>query len=284
MALSTYLSSDLSTYLSTFKKLNETPLKSGARSFAIWLILVVLALKVNAAPMGFKDSQMLMLDYERTVRSIALNHAFTARDAFGFEVMSMRMPGVQIETAGGVSTHVHAGSGFENAVTVTEKTLRREYAELNYTRLLGRWNGERSQANIWFVGGIGGVRGSEFSGTRAAVTPGLQLDYETTRVYAMVASRLFRAGSIKHDKNAARLGFSFYEAEYDETQPWFVIEVRKIRGMTARPEITPMLRLINKRLFVDIGVDVSKQPIREYNGAKLNRTPREIKLQVMVTF
>jgi hypothetical protein len=91
------------------------------------------------------------------------------------------------------------------------------------------------------------------------LTPGVQVDYETTRVYASAVARLYRAEGINHDFASARLGFSFFETDYDEIQPWFVVEARRMRGLSDKTEITPMLRLIHSRYFVEAGVNNSRQ-------------------------
>jgi hypothetical protein len=70
---------------------------------------------------------------------------------------------------------------------------------------------------------------------------------------------LYRATGINHDYCAVRAGFSFYETDYDETQPWLIVEARRMRGLSDSTEITPMLRLINKRYFVEVGVNQMKQ-------------------------
>jgi len=64
---------------------------------------------------------------------------------------------------------------------------------------------------------------------------------------------------MNHDFASARAGFSFYEVDYEETQPWFIVEARRMRGLSEGIEITPILRLINKRYFVDFGVNNMKQ-------------------------
>jgi hypothetical protein len=187
----------------------------------------------HAAPMGFKDSRMAMGDFGTNWREAWVNHAFTARDAVGAGALWMRAD--------------------------DDRSKTREVVEATYTRLAARWNAPHSQANVWFVGGIGGVRGSGFAGTRTLWAPGVQVDYETTRVYAAAFGRLYRARDLNHDYGAVRAGFSFYEAEYDETQPWLVVEARRMRGLSARTEVTPMLRLINKGWFVEFGVNQERQ-------------------------
>ncbi len=204
------------------------------RRLARWLTLASAALPLAtlSAPMGFKDSWMAMGDLSPHWREGFANYAFTARDAVGPSLLYMRSD---------------------------DKTQSRELAEVVYTRLLKRWNLPEAQANVWFIGGLGAVRGNDFAGTRTMATPGIQVDYETTRFYVMGLTRLYRAEGINHDYAAARVGFSFFEADYDEVQPWFVLEARRMRGLSDKTEITPILRLIHNRYFVEAGVNNSRQ-------------------------
>ena len=204
------------------------------KALRAWLCTAGLALAPLlscAAPMGFKDSQMAMLDMGTNWRDVSVNHAFSARDALGAGALWMRS---------------------DDRKSVLELT------EVNVTRLLARWNEEHSQGNLWFVGGVGTVRdarGNQFSGSRTLWAPGVQADFETTRVYLSANARLYRAAGVRRDYAALRAGFSFFEAEYEETQPWLVLEVRRMRGLSQSPEVTPMLRLINKGWFVEAGVN-----------------------------
>jgi hypothetical protein len=208
-------------------------------------IALLAAVEACAAPMGFKDSHMVMGDFSRNWREAGFNHAFTARDAFGMGAMWMR---------------------------ADDGSHTREIAEVTYVRLVARWNLPSAQGNIWFLGSAGGMRGSDFSGTHAFVAPGLQLDYETRRIYLAALARWYRAGSVavtpgdehshvdagrtslNHDYTAVRAGFSFWEVEYEQTQPWFVVEARRMEDMMDGTEVTPMLRLINRRWFIEGGV------------------------------
>ena len=87
----------------------------------------------------------------------------------------------------------------------------------------------------------------------------MQADYETTRVDVAATARAYRASGINHDYGSARAGFSFYEVDYEETQPWFIIEARRMRNLSDKTELTPMLRFINKDYFVEAGVNNSRQ-------------------------
>ena len=193
---------------------------------------ILIPIAVHAGPMGFKDSWMAMGDLGPNWREVWANYAFTARDAAGVGGLVMRSD---------------------------DKQKRREFGEVTYTRLLQRWNTTDAQANVWLLAGIGGVQGNDFAGTKTMVSPGMQVDYETTRVYVSAALRLYRANGINHDYGAVRAGFSFFEAHYDETQPWFILEARRMRELSDKLELTPMLRLINKGYFIEGGVNNSRQ-------------------------
>jgi hypothetical protein len=203
-------------------------------SVAKWLAAVAAlgVFSAHAGPMGFKDSWMAMGDFGPNWREAWVNHALTARDAIGVGGVYMRSD---------------------------DKLKSRELAELTYTRLLQRWNAKDSQANVWLLLGAGSVQGNDFSGTKTMLAPGIQLDYETTRVYVAATGRLYRASGINHDYGSIRAGFSFYEADYEETQPWLIVEARRMRDLSDKTEITPMLRLINKDYFIEAGVNNSRQ-------------------------
>lgn len=194
--------------------------------------MLTAAAAAYAGPMGFKDSTMAMGDFSPNWREAWVNHALTPRDAIGAGGLYMRSD---------------------------DKRLTREFAELTYTRLLHRINGEHSQANFWFVGGAGSVRGNDFAGNRTMLAPGVSADYETTRFYASASLRLYRATGMNHDVASVRTGFSFYEVDYDETQPWLILEARRMRGLSEKTEVTPMLRLIHNRYFVEFGLNNMKQ-------------------------
>ncbi len=70
-------------------------------------------MSLGARPMDFKDSTMALGDFGPNWREAWVNHALTPRDAFG---------------AGGIW------------MRSDDKRITREFAELNYTRLVKRWN------------------------------------------------------------------------------------------------------------------------------------------------
>lgn len=206
---------------------------------ALSCLAVMFSYPATAGPMGFDESSMAMGDFNNNWREIFVNYALTPRDAVGLSATYMRSD----------DTH-----------------KRRTLEELTYTRLFTRWNMPHAQANVWFIGGLGALQGEDKRNhhdneiQQVMVTPGVQFDYETTRVYFAAAHRLYRSSDLNHDYTSVRAGFSFYETDYESTQPWLILEARNMNGLSENVEITPMLRLINKRFFVEAGVNNAREP------------------------
>lgn len=190
-----------------------------------------------ALPMASQGSAMVMGDFNGGgERELAANYAVTGHDAFG------AMAGRWLEPT------VHGGEH-------TAKLVR-ETAALTYTRLVQRWNLPHAQANLWFVGMVGGVRGDDLDGTSTLWSAAVQADYETTRVYTGAGFEPMRADGVRHDTAWLRAGFSFYEVDYEQAQPWFVVEAKRTRyTTTAETLVTPMLRVIHRRYFVELGAN-----------------------------
>lgn len=204
----------------------------------LWVMPLILLSShlVFGAPMGFEGSVMTMGDFSQNWREAGFNYAITPRDAVGL-------------------THLEFHSD--------DHKDKREIDTLNYTRLLSRWNLTDAQSNLWLFMGVGEIRGdidSQSIDSKSIATPGFQFDYETRRIYFALTHKLFRASNLNHDTTSIRTGFSFYEAEYDQTQPWFILETRHTNQISDKIQVIPMLRLINKNIFVEGGVSHNGQP------------------------
>ena len=207
-------------------------------NFRLWVIALILlpSRLVFSAPMGFEGSTMTMADFNQNWREVGFNYAITSRDALGL-------------------THLEFRSD--------DHKDKREVDTLNYTRLLSRWTLTDAQSNLWLFMGLGEIRGSidnQNIDSKVIASSGFQFDYETRRVYFATTHKLYRASNLNHDTTSIRAGFSFYEADYDQTQPWFILETKYTNQISDKIEVIPMLRLINKNIFVEGGVNNSGQP------------------------
>jgi hypothetical protein len=210
----------------------KSPLHPTFVFIAAWLPLTAAAL-----PMASKESWMVIGDFSEKSQELSANYALTARDAIG---------------AGGGRWKETLASGAEQ---------RYEFGILTYTRRLHRWNLEHAQSNLWFVATAGALRpvglpqsDAKFAKEALWSAAGMA-DYETTRIYLGAAARTMRGDRVRKDDTYARAGFSFFEAEYDQVQPWLIVEARRERDTLGMIEntVTPMLRLISRGYFVEIG-------------------------------
>jgi hypothetical protein len=203
--------------------------------WALSCLLLALSSPALALPMASEGSWMSMVDLNSGgERDLAVNYAVTGRDAFG--VMAQRWD----------EPVRHAG--------LHERHVEREAAGLTYTRLVHRWNLPHAQANVWFVASLGRARGEGWEGQRSYVSPAVMADYETTRVYLGAGLEPMRGSGLRHDSRWLRAGFSFYEVDYEQVQPWFLVEAKQTRYLTeTRDSVTALLRFIHRGVFVEIG-------------------------------
>jgi len=182
-----------------------------------------------ALPMGFKDSWMVMGERSVHGREATVNYAYTHQDAIGLSTSTLKHE---------------------------DRPHRWDFNELLVVRKAHRWNLPDAQANVWLMGGVGQMNGHGRS-SRLSYSPGFQLDYETTRLYAGLTGRLMRAKDVNFDTASLKLGVSLYEVDYHEVQPWFMVDFKRTRMLSDEIEITPTLRLIHNRYFFELGVNQS---------------------------
>lgn len=205
-------------------------------------LLAFVAAPVQALPMASQGYWMVMGDFEEGSRKLSANYALTGRDAIGAAVARFDSP-------------AHGASGMRSS---------RDLAAFTYTRLLHRWNLPDAQANLWFIGQVGGLRAEGVAGgTRTLLSPAVLADWETTRLYVGGGVEAQRAGDWRRTSVYARTGFSLYEVEYEQVQPWILLEGRRDSERIPRPaaaahevaktEWMPMVRLIHRRWFLELG-------------------------------
>jgi len=129
-------------------------------------------------------------------------------------------------------------------------------------RRLMRVNEINSQTNLWLFtsAGIVNVKENLKDDDYIYLSPTLQFDYETKRVFSMISHQIMRVGNENFDTTKIEGGFSFYETDYDETQPWLLLKTRKTSTVDSKFEYTPTLRFINKSLFGEVGVNLDGDP------------------------
>jgi hypothetical protein len=126
------------------------------------------------------------------------------------------------------------------------------------TQRLHRWNGEHYQANLWVGAGAGVLTILPGDGSRSdnrfGWSPWAQADWETRRLYLGASARWFQAADIGRLMTSARAGVALAPADYNRWQPWLMVEARTMEGLEEGVEITPLLRVIHRRILAEAGV------------------------------
>ncbi len=224
---------------------NRSPMKQRLRSISLGLLFASLQTAALGSPVGFKDSWMTMGELGKDYSEASLMYTFTPHTAVGIGAVGLKYQH-------GALAH----------------TRRIEMVDAHINHRLARWNFPEAQANIYVQMGIGQASGNYFAGQQTVLQPGLQLDYETRRVYAAFKWHGSYAKAFDYTRYSLASGFSFYKTEYDEWQPWAVLEAsRKGADLKDATEITPYLRFIHKTLFIEAGAPFQKG---KSQGLKVN--------------
>jgi hypothetical protein len=83
------------------------------------------------------------------------------------------------------------------------------------------------------------------------------VDWETRRLYLGASARWFQAADVSRLMTSARAGVALTSADYDRWQPWLMVEARTMEGLQEGVEITPLLRLLHRRLLAEAGVSTT---------------------------
>jgi hypothetical protein len=131
---------------------------------------------------------------------------------------------------------------------------RIQYVRANL--LVKRWNLPAAQANVFAWGGLGRATGNDFSGTQLAGNAGVQLDYETRRLYAAARADLqYSAERFGHRIDTLQLGWAPYAHDYGTVATWLVLQGRQYTGgLYDGVEAALLLRLFKGGAWVEAGV------------------------------
>jgi hypothetical protein len=129
---------------------------------------------------------------------------------------------------------------------------------INYLRLnwlAHRWNLDDAQANVFVWGGAGSATGNRYEGTRATGNAGMQIDYETRRVYASLKSDLQRSSEFSNRVDTLQLGLAPYKHDYGGVATWFVFQARHYTdNLHLGIETAALLRLFRGGAWIEAGV------------------------------
>jgi hypothetical protein len=112
---------------------------------------------------------------------------------------------------------------------------------------------------VYLQAGAGSGR-TESSGNETVLQWGGQVDWETTRLYTTYKGHRYLADTFNHTSHAVLGGFSFYEVDYDQVQPWLVAEAKRITNWSEDTEYSLLARFIYRSAFVEVGANQDGEP------------------------
>jgi len=195
--------------------------------------LLFAAINAFGAPMTFKDSTVLMIEGAKDFKRIESSYAVSGKESIGLRLFNAK----------GQRRKVDGGGLF-------------------YLNRIKRVNKTNSQANIWLYLELGqfNLDKRNVEKNHIYLSPSIQFDYETKRLYTSLSHQVLRGAHENFDRTQFKSGFSFYEASYEKTQPWFILEVMNMNSLSNKVAVIPTLRLINKALFFEAGISTKGEP------------------------
>ena len=187
-------------------------------------------------------------------------HAHPTSFEGGFAIMSEMSRQVQ-ETSAIYSPKYWLGTGVV-LVRVPEK-FHLITSQIGW--LVKRWNFSHAQWNVYFLGGVG--YGFLKQNTESKINGGIyrfgvQLDYETRRIYTFtryIEHRFFKEKGYIDDQFSAAVGFAPYLGEFDELNSWVIFKFIANNRFSERVYIF-MLRFFYKNFLWEIGQDFDGSP------------------------
>jgi hypothetical protein len=204
----------------------ETHSEDGMLTKIIGIVFVFFTLSAGAHPVIYKDGLVLSSSNMRSFSDNQVMYSWSSRWSSGLNHWRF---------------------------TREEKNTEFVFAKLNH--LLYRYNGEDSQANIYLHGGAGAADSEiERRQTNEAFMAGVEADWETRKLYSAMKYYHFTSPKVTDlSMLQARLGFSPYEAPFDELQTWFMLQAMLMPEIEAEVLLTPMLRFFYKNVLWEIG-------------------------------
>jgi hypothetical protein len=194
---------------------------------------VALSTPALARPISYSGGHMLMADHQPDVDLVSYTYSPSFRWAASAGVL--RADGLQ----------------------------RSDSLELGYVRaarLLHRWNLPAAQANAFVWGGLGQGRTALGSGLARHV--GLQLDYETRRVYTSFVSELHEGDGWSHRFDTAAIGWAPYAHDVDRVATWVVLKgMRTTKAVDDGIEPVAVLRFFTTRWWLEVGATGEGEPV-----------------------
>ncbi|WP_018410826.1 hypothetical protein [Methyloversatilis thermotolerans] len=167
-----------------------------------------------------------------------------------------------VEVAHGLRPDLAIATG-QSRYLSDDGRIDRRYTTLQANWLVHRHYGNDGITNAYLYGGPLWARSSEYGAsgedTRSGLHGGFWVDHETRRIYARLSSHAYRAGGHDQLVTTAQALWAPYAADYEDVATWIGVQLEPRSGLTGATQVTPLLRLFQRRWWVDAGVSVNSE-------------------------
>lgn len=138
-----------------------------------------------------------------------------------------------------------------------ERSSKFWFHNLQYTKVLGRWNQDDSQGNLYFTAGGGGAEIKDRF--RSGAMAGIEADWENRRFYTFYKNSLTKIdGQITEFREQARLGIAPYLGGYDDLNTWFIFQLDHTPQERKNFVATPLIRFFYDTYLIEFGISTNK--------------------------
>lgn len=159
------------------------------------------------------------------------------------------------------SIHAHYSPTASDSIGVLiEKNWDEDvtFTGLQYNRLLKRFNGPSSQANIYAKFGVGQADPFGSAGAELAGFTEFAADWETRRWFTEYRVRATDFADNKSVHHSARLGVAPYIGDYGDLHTWLMVEVQNHPDGDTPITTTPLIRFFKGVQMIELGHTVEE--------------------------
>ena len=192
----------------------------------LFSFFVIFSFEASARPVAYPGGYSMMQHHDYVSNSLHLNYTITGKDTVGL-------------------------------MSEYERNQKFWLNTVQYTRVLGRWNQDNSQGNLYFIGGAGGaeVKDNFKSGGFA----GIEADWESRRYYLFYKNSLTKIdGQSTWFRQTARAGVAPYIGGYNDLNTWFMLQLDHTPYMNKNFVATPLIRVFKGEYLAEFGVSTNK--------------------------
>lgn len=187
--------------------------------------LLLLVGTAHAHPVSFKGGYGVMPAYTPDRQELELNYSLTQSSAIALTAIN---------------------------IDYEHHTLQFALPQFNYK--LFRRNEVDSQTNLYASVGLGGSR---YQGdTDLAGLAAFQADYETRRIYTLLAGEHLQTEGIGLNRVRYRFGVAPYLTDFESVHTWLIAQVEYTPELGEEVTITPILRLFYQNYLLEVGVSL----------------------------